>query len=418
MGALLLFVCLLAPFVLACAARGRRRRAAAPACGKALPLPPGSMGWPYVGETFQLYSSKNPNVFFARKQNRYGPIFKTHILGCPCVMVSSPEAARFVLVTQAHLFKPTFPASKERMLGPQAIFFQQGDYHAHLRRLVSRAFSPEAIRASVPAIEAIALRSLRSWDGQLVNTFQEMKLYALNVALLSIFGEEEMRYIEELKQCYLTLEKGYNSMPVNLPGTLFHMAMKARKRLGDLVAHIISARRERRQRGSSDLLASFLDAREALTDAQIADNVIGVIFAARDTTASVLTWMVKFLGDHPSVLKAVIDEQEEIARSKCSPDAPLTWADTRRMRMTSRVIQETMRVASILSFTFREAVEDVEYQGEDALARSLTSLAVKQAPPAVISRPGSAPRLLTSLSPSCAAADELDGQDGFLTENE
>ncbi|OEL20147.1 Abscisic acid 8'-hydroxylase 1 [Dichanthelium oligosanthes] len=363
MGAFLLFVCLLAPLVLACAIRGRRRRAAAPAScsGKALPLPPGSMGWPYVGETFQLYSSKNPNVFFARKQNRYGPIFKTHILGCPCVMVSSPEAARFVLVTQAHLFKPTFPASKERMLGPQAIFFQQGDYHAHLRRLVSRAFSPEAIRASVPAIESIALRSLRSWDGQLVNTFQEMKLYALNVALLSIFGEEEMRYIEELKQCYLTLEKGYNSMPVNLPGTLFHKAMKARKRLGDIVAHIIAARRER-QRGS-DLLASFLDDREALTDAQIADNVIGVIFAARDTTASVLTWMVKFLGDHPSVLKAVIDEQEEIARSKGSSDEPLTWADTRRMRMTSRVIQETMRVASILSFTFREAVEDVEYQG-------------------------------------------------------
>jgi hypothetical protein len=35
--------------------------------------------------------------------------------------------------------------------------------------------------------------------------------------------------------------------------------------------------------------------------------------------------------------------------------------------MTSRVIQETMRVASILSFTFREAVEDVEYQGEGGL---------------------------------------------------
>jgi (+)-abscisic acid 8'-hydroxylase len=355
MGAFFLFVCLLAPFVLACVVRGRRG-------GKALPLPPGSMGWPYVGDTFQLYSSKNPNVFFARKQNRYGPIFKTHILGCPCVMVSSPEAARFVLVTQAHLFKPTFPASKERMLGPQAIFFQHGDYHAHLRRLVSRAFCPEAIRASVPAIEAIALRSLQTWDGQLVNTFQEMKAYALNVALLSIFGEEEMRYMEELKQCYLTLEKGYNSMPVNLPGTLFHKAMKARKRLGAIVAHIISARRER-QRGSSDLLASFLDDREALTDAQIADNVIGVMFAARDTTASVLTWMVKFLGDHPSVLKAVIDEQQEIARSKGSSGETLTWADTRRMRMTSRVIQETMRVASILSFTFREAVEDVEYQG-------------------------------------------------------
>ncbi|KAG8059723.1 hypothetical protein GUJ93_ZPchr0002g22966 [Zizania palustris] len=363
-----LFVCLLVPFLLVCAIRGRRKAgssavtAAATACGGGgLPLPPGSMGWPYVGETFQLYSSKNPNVFFNMKRATYGPIFKTHILGCPCVMVSSAEAARFVLVTQAHLFKPTFPASKQRMLGPQAIFFQQGDYHAHLRRLVSRAFSPEAIRASVPAIEAIALRSLRSWDGQFVNTFQEMKTYALNVALLSIFGKEEMRYIEELKQCYLRLEKGYNSMPVNLPGTLFHKAMKARKRLGAVVANIISARRER-QRGS-DLLSSFMDGREALTDAQIADNVIGVIFAARDTTASVLTWMVKFLGDHPAVLKAVTEEQLEIAKEKEATGEPLSWTDTRRMRMTSRVIQETMRVASILSFTFREAVEDVEYQG-------------------------------------------------------
>uniref|UniRef100_A0A8R7QVA1 Abscisic acid 8'-hydroxylase 1 n=1 Tax=Triticum urartu TaxID=4572 RepID=A0A8R7QVA1_TRIUA len=313
MAAFVLFLCLLVPLVLACAVRARKKGAGGRSSsggggGKkggssSLPLPPGSMGWPYVGETTQLYSSKNPNVFFARKRNKYGPIFKTHILGCPCVMVSSPEAAKFVLVTQAHLFKPTFPASKERMLGPQAIFFQQGDYHAHLRRLVSRAFSPEAIRGSVPAIEAIALRSLGSWEDLQVNTFQEMKTYALNVALLSIFGEEEMQYIEELKQCYLTLEKGYNSMPVNLPGTLFHKAMKARKRLGAIVAHIISARRER-ERGS-DLLGSFMDGREALTDDQIADNAIGVIFAARDTTASVLTWMVKFLGDNPAVLKAV-----------------------------------------------------------------------------------------------------------------
>lgn len=41
----------------------------------------------------------------------------------------------------------------------------------------------------------------------------------------------------------------------------------------------------------------------------------------------------------------------------------LSWADTKRMPMTSRVIQETMRVASILSFTFREAVQDVELEG-------------------------------------------------------
>lgn len=42
----------------------------------------------------------------------------------------------------------------------------------------------------------------------------------------------------------------------------------------------------------------------------------------------------------------------------------LNWGDTKKMPITTRVIQETLRAASILSFTFREAVEDVEFNGE------------------------------------------------------
>ncbi|KAH9675980.1 Abscisic acid 8'-hydroxylase 1 [Citrus sinensis] len=299
--------------------------------GRNLPLPPGTLGWPYIGETFELYS-QNPNVFFASKVKRYGSIFKTHILGCPCVMISSPEAAKFVLVTRAHLFKPTFPASKERMLGKQAIFFHQGDYHIKLRKLVLRAFMPEANKNIIPDIECIAKDSLQSWQGRLINTYQEMKIYTFNVALLSIFGKDEVLYREDLKRCYYILEKGYNSMPINLPGTLFHKSMKL---------------------DHNDLLGSFMGDKEGLTDEQIADNIIGVIFAARDTTASVLTWIVKYLGENPGVLQAVTEEQEAIIKSKekSGEEEVLSWAD------------ETLRVASILSFTFREAVEDVEYEG-------------------------------------------------------
>lgn len=113
---------------------------------------------------------------------RYGSIFKTHILGCPCVMISSPEAAKFVLVTRAHLFKPTFPASKERMLGKQAIFFHEGDYHTKLRKLVLRAFMPEAIKNIIPDIECIAKDSLQSWQGRLINTYQEMKTVSSQIS--------------------------------------------------------------------------------------------------------------------------------------------------------------------------------------------------------------------------------------------
>ncbi|XP_049376285.1 abscisic acid 8'-hydroxylase CYP707A2 [Solanum stenotomum] len=324
---------------------------------KKLPLPPGALGWPYIGETFQLYS-QNPSFFFASKVKKYGSIFKTHILGCPCVMISSPEAAKLVLVTKAHLFKPTFPASKERMLGKQAIFFHQGEYHAKLRKLVLRAFKPEAIKNIVPDIESIAINSLESMQGRLINTYQEMKTYTYNVALLSIFGKDEMLYREDLKRCYYVLETGYNSMPINLPGTLFHKSMKARKELAKILAKIILVRRETNQ-NHTDLLGSFMGDQEDLTDEQIADNIIGVIFAARDTTASVLTWILKYLGENPSVLQAVTEEQEGIIRE----GKVLSWADTKKMPMTTRVIQETLRAASILSFTFREAVEDVEFEG-------------------------------------------------------
>jgi (+)-abscisic acid 8'-hydroxylase len=94
-------------------------------------------------------------------------------------------------------------------------------------------------------------------------------------------------------------------MPINLPGTLFHKAMKARKELAQILAEIISSRREKKQE-YKDLLGSFMDEKSGLSDEQIADNVIGVIFAARDTTASVLTWIVKYLGENINVLEAVI----------------------------------------------------------------------------------------------------------------
>ena len=106
---------------------------------------------------------------------RYGEVFKTHVLGCPCVILASPEAARMVLVSQAHLFKPTYPPSKERMIGAQALFFHQGDYHLRLRRLVQGWVGPDALRALVPDVEAAVASTLRGWEGRVTSTFHTMK---------------------------------------------------------------------------------------------------------------------------------------------------------------------------------------------------------------------------------------------------
>ncbi|EOX98259.1 Abscisic acid 8'-hydroxylase 4 isoform 2 [Theobroma cacao] len=288
-------------------------------------LPPGSMGWPYVGETLQLYS-QDPNIFFSTKQKRYGEIFKTHILGCPCVMLASPEAARFVLVTHARLFKPTYPKSKEKMIGPYALFFHQGEYHTRLRKLVQSSLAPDTIRKLIPGIEDIAVSALESWagSGQVINTFYEMKK------------------------------------------TAYHKALLARKRLNQILGEIIC---ERKEKGlvEKDLLGHLLNFKDekgqTLTEDKIADNIIGVLFAAQDTTASVITWILKFLRDDPRLLEAVKAEQKAIYDSNDGGKRPLTWAQTRSMPLTYRVVLESLRMASIISFTFREAVVDVEYKG-------------------------------------------------------
>ncbi|KAI3803696.1 hypothetical protein L1987_31856 [Smallanthus sonchifolius] len=329
-------------------------------------LPPGSMGWPYIGETLQMYT-QDPNVFFTSKQKRYGDIFKTQILGYPCVMLASPEAARFVLVTQAHLFKPTYPKCKENLIGPSALFFHTGSYHARMRKIVQSSFSPEAIRKLVPDIEKIALSSLDSWaNGQVINTFHEMKKFAFEVGILSIFGQLNKTYTDKLKENYSILEKGYNCFPTKLPGTAYHKSLMARRRLNQILGEIVKERKEKKLLTNNLLghLLNFSDEKgNALSEEQIADNIIGVLFAAQDTTASVLTWILKYLNDDPNLLDVVKGEQKALCESKYGENRSLTWSMTKKMPLTYRVILESLRKASIISFTFREAAVDVEYEG-------------------------------------------------------
>nr|AOW71537.1 ABA 8'-hydroxylase CYP707A [Phelipanche ramosa] len=332
----------------------------------ALKLPPGSMGWPYIGETLKLYYN-DPNIFFSDKQKRYGDIFKTNILGCPCVMLASPEASKFVLVNNDDFFKPTYPKSKEKMIGPSALFFHQGEYHNYLRKLVQSSLSPEAIKKMIPGIEAIAVSTLESWSsGKVINTFQEMKNFSFEVGILAIFGHLEKRQKEQLKENYSIVDKGYNSFPINLPGTAFHKAIMARRRLSEILQEII-CEKKRKKMLENDILGNLLNSKDnkgmTLSNDQIADNIIGVLFAAQDTTASALTWILKYLHDDPMLLEAVKAEQREIYLTNEKGNKNLTWIQTRNMLLTYKVILESLRMASIVSFTFREAVVDVEFNG-------------------------------------------------------
>ena len=84
--------------------------------------------------------------------------------------------------------------------------------------------------------------------------------------------------------------------------------LQARKRLSKILDDIVCERKEKRLL-EKDLLGCLLNSKdekgEVLTDDQITDNIIGVLFAAQDTTATAMTWIVKYLHDNQKILEAV-----------------------------------------------------------------------------------------------------------------
>ncbi|XP_052205757.1 abscisic acid 8'-hydroxylase CYP707A1-like [Diospyros lotus] len=332
-------------------------------------IPPGSQGLPFLGETLKLYS-QSPSVFFGSRHERYGEIFKSHIHGSPCVMLGSPEAVKFALVTEAHLFKQIYPRSKEQLIGPWAVFFRDGEFHSRVRKLVQGSVSLEVIRRMVPAVESLAVAALESCCGDsppaAVNTFHAMKKFTFEVAIILIFGQLDSVLTEKLREIYFTIDGGYNSFPINFPGTPFRRAFLARRRLGKILGEIISETREKRL-AQKNLLSSLLnycdEEEQVLSDDQITDNVVGVLFASQGTTASALAWVIKYIHDYPLLREAVEREQQAIYEANDGGRRPLTWDQTRNMPYTYKVVLETLRMATVLSYTYRVAVEDVEYKG-------------------------------------------------------
>ncbi|KAH9613403.1 hypothetical protein KSS87_015210, partial [Heliosperma pusillum] len=178
-------------------------------------LPPGSLGWPYIGETPQLFS-QNPHDFFINREKRYGDVFKSHILGCPCIMLASPEAIKFVLMTKANLFKPTYPKSKERLIGKSAIFFQQGGHHVQIRKLVQASLSLDAIKPLVSDIQAIAKSTLDSWAHcRQIHTFHELKKVILeSLRMASIISFTYREAVEDVVYNGYLIPKGWKVLPL------------------------------------------------------------------------------------------------------------------------------------------------------------------------------------------------------------
>lgn len=321
------------------------------------PLPPGSNGLPFLGETLNFF--RDPD--FARKRHQqYGPIFRTQLLGKPTVFMKGVEANRYVLANDAQ-FAVSWPPSTKALLGKLSLALQTGDVHQNRRRLLAQAFMPRALAGYITTMETITQQYLHRWATQGELTwYPELRRYTFDVACKLLAGLDNGSETE-LGHLFETWCEGLFSIPLALPWTRFGRAKHCRSRLMQRLKTLIQQRQQSQNPGD-DTLGLLIQARDEdgtqLSLEELGDQVLLLLFAGHETLTSAVDSFCLLVAQHPDVMAKLRAEQAQFPTGE-----PLTLESLKQMTYLEQVLREVMRLVPPVGGGFREALQPCQIGG-------------------------------------------------------
>lgn len=326
-------------------------------------LPPGTMGWPVFGETTE-FLKQGPN-FMRNQRARYGNTFKSHILGCPTIVSMDPELNRYILMNEGKGFVPGYPQSMLDILGKCNIAAVNGSTHKYMRGALLSLISPTMIKQLLlPNIDEFMRFHLSNWDDKIINIQEKTKEMAFLSSLKQIAGIESGSMSQEFMQEFFKLVLGTLSLPIDLPGTNYRRGIQARKNILSMLRQLIDERRASKET-KDDMLGSLMrthDNKDKLSDDEIIDQIITILYSGYETVSTTSMMAVKYLHDHPHVLQELRKEHVAIREGK-RPEDPIQWEDYKSMKFTRAVIFETSRLATIVNGVLRKTTKEMEISG-------------------------------------------------------
>ncbi|KAI7737942.1 hypothetical protein M8C21_015135 [Ambrosia artemisiifolia] len=339
-------------------------------------LPPGSLGLPVIGQSIALLTAMKADrveKWIQERVSKHGPIWKASLLGYPTVVLHGPTANKFMYTCEE--LTNTQPPSLSRLFGPKNIMELSGNDHKRVRTAVVSFLKVEVLKQYVAKVDEEILHHLQThWHGKHEVQVQPLiKTLTFDVICSLLFGIERGPQREKFLSLFHDMVKGLLSVPINLPFTKYNRAIIARKKLVPMLIHLIHEKREalkeHNQQGDphKDLITSLLSIRDddglpMMSEEEIIDNIITVMFAGYGTTSVLLTLLVRLLANNKSIYSNIVREQQEISRNKASKEA-LTWEDLTKMQYTWRVATEITRINPPVALSFRRAKQDIEYGG-------------------------------------------------------
>ncbi|KAM0839634.1 hypothetical protein ACQ4PT_060181 [Festuca glaucescens] len=343
-------------------------------------LPPGSVGWPFIGETFgylRAHPATTVGHFMNQHIARYGKIYRSSLFGDRTVVSADAGLNRYILQNEGRLFECSYPRSIGGILGKWSMLVLVGDPHREMRAISLNFLSSVRLRAVLlPEVERHTLLVLRDWlvpssSSAVFSAQHEAKKFTFNLMAKNIMsmdpGGEET---ERLRREYITFMKGVVSAPLNFPGTPYWKALKSRATILGAIEKKMEERLEKMNKEDSsteeDDLLGWAMKQSNLSNEQILDLLLSLLFAGHETSSMALALAIFFLEGCPKAVQELREEHLEIARrQKLRGECKLSWEDYKEMVFTQCVINETLRLGNVVRFLHRKVIRDVHYNGYD-----------------------------------------------------
>ncbi|KAL2343144.1 hypothetical protein Fmac_004429 [Flemingia macrophylla] len=332
-------------------------------------LPPGTFGWPLVGETFQFLFNNVDHFLQVRHKKYSSETFYTNIMGEPTVVLCGPGANKFVSTNESKLVKVWYMKTQRRFFDiPEHTHAakpkQQGVSSAPVKIL--GILKPEGLSSYMGSkIGSIMHQHFMShWEGKTeVKVYPLVKAFSLRLVCQFYLDLDQPKFATELESMYF----GIYSVPVNFPGSTYSRALKAAAAIRKEIQFIIKEKIDALKKGQvvDGLLAHVVGAEQGgkyVPRLEISNVIMGLMNSTHIPIAITLAFMIKNIGQRPDIYHKIISEHADITKSKGSSTA-LDWDSILKLKYTWAVAQETMRLYPTAPGAFREAITDITYEG-------------------------------------------------------
>ena len=309
-------------------------------------------------------------------RKHYGDIFTTRLLGFPTfVTICAPQGIQEIFRADPKFFDVRCGNEIFRpLLGDNSLFLLDGDRHKRERKLLMPPFHGEKVKSYTDSICQITQKVAKEWEVNKPFTARDaMKNITLEVILQVVFGLTEGDHYQQIRlllaESLDLTSSGIGSIAIFLnflqqdlgAWSPWGKFVRLQQKIKDLLQAEIEDRRVNPQNQTNDILSLMLSATDEegqpMTDDQLRDEMMTLLVAGYETTASALAWAFYWIHKFPEVKEQLLQEIDSLGENR----EPIAIS---RAPYLNAVCQETLRIYPVTSSTpVRIANSTIEIMG-------------------------------------------------------